>query len=166
MRWQDSLPTKGSEPETKLWTILDEMCLKYDMNVPEDFWTVPRNLGFSIYPREIDVLVENCLAIEVQGSGPKLHDKPLRRRKDAAKRRSMEARGLAWMEIWDYELKKSDQKRAGQLWRPKLKEAITKMLEHGQEVHRQYLEHLAKKPKMPTIDWPGVGEVTIDGRCD
>jgi hypothetical protein len=142
------------------------MGLQYDTWVPEDKWTYPEVTPFTIHPREIDCLIENVLAVEVQGSGKYLHEKPLRRRKDAAKRSSIEARGLGWTELWDEELRLADQKKAGLTWRPKIKELLELMLPWSRFVHHQFLQYKASIPEIPKIDWPGVGLVRIDKRRD
>ena len=159
MSWQENVPRQGSKPEEQARAILSEMGLSYDMNLPlED--------GFTIYPREADLLVEGVLVIEVQGSGKWLHDNPRRKRKDLAKRRSVEASGYGYLELWDDELEKACQVKAGVEWRPKVKELITKSLADAKLRHRIYAAYRNQLGllKTPMVEWPGVGLVAIDRR--
>jgi len=167
MSWLNRLPTKGSHPEEILWNILNEMNLKFDVSVPEDMWTVPRGISFSIYPREIDVLVERYLAIEVQSSGKFFHDKPIRVRKDAVKRMSIEARGLTYLELWDYELRKADQVKAGKVWRPAIRSWISEMLVYAKKRNIAYQQYCVAVPDPPECFIPGIdGTVVLSRRRD
>jgi hypothetical protein len=120
------------------------------------------------------VLVEGVLAIEVQGTGKFLHDKPIRVRKDRAKRRSVEARGLGWMELKDYEVDRclSWNSKDGRwvtpksavIWRPVIEDAITRMLRYSHLVNERFLEYQRSLPEMPVMNWPGIGVTPIDRR--
>ena len=163
MSWKRGLVTKGTGPEEQLWKILDEMGVKYDMNVPEDKWTESEQ-SFSVYARECDVIVEGVLGIEVQSSGKALHEGKLRHRKDVVKRWSIEARGLGWLEIWDDELERACQDKAGIEWRPLIKEWIHGMLPYAHAVHNAYVEYQSRLPDPPLMAVPGQGMIRLDER--
>lgn len=172
MSWKNKLPKEGSSPEENVWGILNEMGLKWEPNVDLD--RIPANPSwedldceFSAYTRHVDVLVENVLGIEVQSHGSKglkLHDGLLRQRKDSCKHKSIEALGLGWLALWDNEISKAVQVKAGKLWMPKVKEAISLMLPYSKDVHSKYVKLWESLPEPPMIDWPGVGLVRIDRR--
>jgi len=152
--WRNQLPKEGSKPEENLWSILSEMGVAWEPNVMlED--------GFTAYGRHVDVLVEGVLGIEVQSS---FHTKSLRERKDVAKRRSIEASGLAWMELWEDELEKATQVKAGAEWRPLIKEWIHGMLPYAHRVHNEYVEYQSRLPEPPLLWVPGQGMMRLDER--
>ncbi len=152
--WQERTPKSGTEPEEQLWSILKEMDLSFDMTVPMQ--------SFSIYPLQADVLVESVLAIEVQGTY--WHSKSRRHKKDVKKKESFEAMGLGYLDLWDDELEKASQVKAGIVWRPLIKEWIAEMLAWSRRWNGLFLELMNNRPPMPMVTVPGMRSVQIDRR--
>lgn len=158
MSWKDKVPRAGTEPEEQLWSILKEMGLRFDMNVP-----MP---SFGIYPLEADVLVEGVLPIEAQGSY--WHSKARRHRKDLKKRETFEALGYGYLELWDDELEKACQVEAGKEWRPAVKEWIRVSLYDAKirrNLWQDYQTELRVRiPEPPLVEVPGLGLVSLNRR--
>lgn len=145
MSWQDGLPRQGSEPETRLWRILDSMSLRYERNVPV-------STPFRDYPVEADVIVEDVLVIEVQSR--LFHTKSRRERKDEAKRECFEAMGYGVLWIWDKELEWAYQKARGEKWTGALKEWIKAGLDYAKKVREAYIQFVSVRQNTPAVIHP------------
>ena len=168
MSWRNQLPKEGTGPEQQSWGILSELGVAWEPTVwlntipAGPSWWRDEPCDFTAYPRHIDVVVENVLGIEVQSKG--FHEKPKRVKKDRSKRKSIDALGLGWLEIWDYELEKACQAKAGKEWKTKVRELVNEMLLYSHKIHPLYEDLWSRLPEPPMIEWPGVGYVRIDRR--
>lgn len=155
MSWPTRVPTRDTGPERSARRLLDEMGLRYTMN---EYLDTP----FRDYPIQADLLVEDCLVIEVQSRF--FHEKARRHRKDQAKKRCFQAMGLGELELWDEELRYADQVERGKVWRPYLKAMIRAMLDYSKTLRRNYLAYLASVPRMPQVTHPTFGVVEVETR--
>lgn len=154
MTWESRLDRGGTEPETQLWKILDEMGLglRFERNVSV-------STPFRDFPVEADVLVEDELVIEVQSEY--FHSKSTRMRKDEAKLRCFEALGMGVLWLYDDELRWACQVGKGKVWRPTLKDWIAKMLGFAGKKHELYLGYVSKTLNYPTAAHPELGTVNL-----
>lgn len=143
-------------PERQCEELLKELGLSYDSQ-----FKLP---GYAEYAPILDFLVESVLGIEVQGSY--WHLKKRRVRKDADKKRAVQDQGLTLLSIWDHELAKASQKKAGEIWRPFVKDMILSMLAYARRVNQLYREYHTRLPEPPLVLHPEYGAVRIDSRND
>ena len=155
MRWQDQLGKQGSKPEMQLRKILDEMGLNYISN---EYVDTP----FKIHRIEADFLVEKCLVIEVQSEY--FHSKKRRRRKDLAKRACFTALGYGFLELWDDELRYANQVKRGPMWKPYIKDMITKSLSNARRLFRFYESIKNIAGEEIRVEHPELGEVYLHKR--
>lgn len=156
MGWQSHVPREGTLPERQCEELLKELGLSYDSQ-----YRLP---GYAEYAPVLDFLVEGVLGIEVQGTY--WHLKKRRVRKDADKKRAVEDQGLVLLSLWDHELAKASQKKAGETWRPFVKDLILISLAWARRVNQFYHEYRARLPEPPLILHPEYGAVRVDRRND
>ena len=155
MSWKSRLPRSDTGPERAVDRILDEMQLKYERNQ----WI---DTPFRDYPVEADKIVEGCLIIEIQSRT--FHTKKRRVRKDRAKRNCFEAMGFGYLELWDDEIRRAEQVKAGKIWRPALKEWIRLALENAKLQRILWLQYIAQSRRTIMVSHPEYGELPLSKR--
>lgn len=148
MNWQSNVPNEGTEPETQLWSILDELVAdkRVEKFVRNDFIATP----FRDYPIQYDSLVDDVLVIEVQGVAwhvrMKTHGKykaqTTRARKDHHKFECFSMMGLGVLWLYDDELNKASIPKYRSVWRPAIKSWIVDSLACAKVRRRLWLKYM------------------------
>ena len=157
MSWQSRVAKEGTDPERQLWSILNEMVAekRIEKFVRNDYIVTP----FRDYPIQADTLIDDVLAIEVQGEY--WHSKPTRQKKDQHKVECFEQMGYGCLWLYDDELNKATIPKYRQTWRPVIKTWIESALLYAHARRIRWLDYM-RETKHPTGVHPDLGTVSLE----